>query len=129
MSLLPFLALYLAIVFAPLYAAVRDLMVHQIRIERARATLALATRDGVQMARPDESGQLEGDPGQMEARVQEMWLGARIPGARLERVTCRSRPPQCEAWVVVTTRGFLGTLQTRVRGESTVLRGIERENQ
>lgn len=129
MSLLPFLALYVAIVFAPLYAAVRDLMVHQIRIERARATLSLATRDGAQMATLDERGRLVGVPGAMEARVRAVWSGARIPGATLEGVACQPRPPRCEARATVVTRGFLGTLQARVRGVSTVLEGIRQEGE
>jgi len=124
MSLLPFLALYIAIVFAPLYAAVRDLMVHQIRIERTRAVLALATRDGAQVARPGADGRLEGIPGRMEARVWEIWSGAGIPGATLTRVACVPRPPRCEAQAEVVTRGLLGTLRARVRGEGTALLGI-----
>ncbi|GBD09128.1 hypothetical protein HRbin22_01375 [Candidatus Thermoflexus japonica] len=129
MSLLPFLALYIAIVFAPLYAAVRDLMVHQIRIERARAVLSLATRDGAQMSAPDPRGRLTGDPAAMEARVREIWAGARIPGAVLESVSCQPRPPRCEARATVTTRGLLGTLRARIRGVSTVLEGIQREGE
>lgn len=129
MSLLPFLALFIAVVFAPLYAAVRDLMVHQIRIERARATLALATRDGAQMAVLNERGRLQGIPERMEARVREIWAGARIPGATLEAVSCQALPPRCAARATVTTRGFLGTLRAGVRGEATVLLGIAREGQ
>jgi len=129
MSLLPFLALYIAIVFAPLYAAVRDLMVHQIRVERTRATLALATRDGAQMATPDARGRLTGVPGHMEARAREVWARARIPGATLDYVSCQPRPPRCEAQATVVTRGFLGTLRARVRGSSTVLEGIRQEGE
>ncbi len=129
MSLLPFLALYIAIVFVPLYAAARDLMVHQIRIERARATLALATRDGAQLSAPDAYGHLAGRPEAMEARVREIWAGARIPGAALESVACQPRPPRCTARAVVITRGLLGTLRARVEGVSTVLEGITQEGQ
>ncbi len=129
MSLLPFLALYLAIVFAPLYAAVRDLMVHQIRIERTRAVLNLATRDGAQMSAPDPQGHLVGDPAAMEARVQEIWTGARIPGAVLEGVSCVPAPPACQARARVTTRGFLGTLSAHIAVEARVLEGITQEGQ
>ncbi|WP_322798363.1 hypothetical protein [Thermoflexus sp.] len=130
MSLLPFFALYFAIVFVPLYAAVRDLMVHQIRIERTRAALALATRDGAQMAVIGPGGTLQGVPGWMERRVVEVWNDARIPGATLSRVECASGPPpRCSATAEVVTRGFLGTLRARVRGDGTVLHGITRGNQ
>ncbi|WP_448593731.1 hypothetical protein [Thermoflexus hugenholtzii] len=129
MSLLPFLALYLAMVFAPMVAAVRDLMVHQIRIERTRAVLNLAVRDGAQMSTRDGQGHLVGDPAAMTARVVEIWTGARIPGAVLEEVACMPVPPACAARARVTTRGFLGTLSTRVMIEGTVLEGIIREGQ
>ncbi|MFN3928730.1 MAG: hypothetical protein ACK4OK_03750 [Thermoflexus sp.] len=129
MSLLPFLALYIAIVFVPLYAAARDLMIHQIRIERARATLSLATRDGVQLSAPDASGRLQGNPGAMEARVREVWAGARIPGAVLESVVCQPRPSRCTARATVVTRGLLGTLQARLEGNAVALEGIEREGE
>ncbi|SNB60163.1 hypothetical protein [Thermoflexus hugenholtzii] len=129
MSLLPFLALYLAVVFAPMAAAVRDLMVHQIRIERTRAVLNLALRDGAQMSAPDETGRLRGDPAAMVVRVAEIWAGARIPDAVLEEVSCVPVPPACAARARVTTRGFLGTLSTRVAIEGTVLEGILREGQ
>jgi hypothetical protein len=94
MSLLPFLALYLAIVFAPMTAAVRDLMVHQIRIERTRAVLNLAVRDGAQRSAPGADA-LRGDPAAMAARVAEIWADARIPGAVLERGFLRAVPPVC----------------------------------
>ena len=129
MSLLPFLALYLAVVFAPMAAAVRDLMVHQIRIERTRAVLNLAVRDGAQMSAPNERGHLVGEPGAMAARVAEIWAGARIPGAVLERVSCAPDPPVCRAQARVTTRGFLGTLSARVVAEGMVLEGITQEGQ
>jgi hypothetical protein len=129
MSLLSFLALYLAVVFAPMAAAVRDLMVHQIRIERTRAVLNLAVRDGAQRSAPDASGRLRGDPAAMAARVVEIWADARIPGAVLEEVSCMSVPPACAARARVTTRGFLGTLSTRVTIEGTVLEGILQEGQ
>ncbi|WP_448592639.1 hypothetical protein [Thermoflexus hugenholtzii] len=129
MSLLPFLALYIALVFAPMAAAVRDLMVHQIRIERTRATLNLALRDGAQMSTLDADGHLVGDPAAMAARVMEIWADARIPGAVLEEVTCVPAPPACAARARVTTRGFLGTLSARVMIEGTVLEGIIREGQ
>ena len=129
MSLLPFLALYIAIVFAPLTAAIRDLMVHQIRIERTRAVLNLAVRDGAQMSAPNERGHLVGEPGAMAARVAEIWAGARIPGAVLEQVSCAPDPPVCRAQARVITRGFLGTLSARVVAEGTVLEGITQEGQ
>ncbi|WP_376789132.1 hypothetical protein [Thermoflexus sp.] len=129
MSLLPFLALYIAIVFAPLTAAIRDLMVHQIRIERTRAVLNLALRDGAQVSAPDARGHLVGDPAAMEARVWEIWAGARIPGAVLEEVSCTPAPPTCHARVRVTTRGLLGTLSARIAVEANVLEGITREGQ
>ncbi len=129
MSLLPFLALYIAIVFVPLYAAARDLMIHQIRIERARATLSLATRDGLQLSAPDALGRLRGDPGAMEARVRAVWAGARIPGAILELVECQPQPPRCTARATVVTRGLLGTLRARLEGDAIALEGIEREGE
>jgi hypothetical protein len=129
MSLLPFLALYIAIVFAPMTAAIRDLMAHQIRIERTRAVLNLAVRDGAQMSAPGADGHLVGEPAAMAARVAEIWADARIPGAVLERVSCEPDPPVCRAWARVTTRGFLGTLSARVAAEGIVLEGITREGQ
>jgi hypothetical protein len=60
----------------------------------------------------------------MAARVVEIWADARIPGAVLEEVSCMSVPPARAARARVTTRGFLGTLSTRVAIEGTVLEGI-----
>lgn len=129
MSLLPFFALYIALVFAPMYAAVRDLMVHQIRIERTRAVLDLALRDGAQMAAPDGEGHLQGDPTEMAARVYEIWARARISGAVLEEVSCTPDPPACAARAWVITQGFLGTLSTQVVSGGTTLMGIMKEDQ
>jgi len=129
MSLLPFLALYIAIVFAPLYVAVRDLMVHQIRIERARATRSLATRDRIQLSAPNASGRLQGNPRVMEAQVREVWAGARILGPVLESMACQPWPSRCTARATVVTRGLLGMLRARLEGDAIALEGIEREGE